>query len=109
MKVSVQGIERNDAKANGPREVVYDVKTEIDAQERTFEVCVSIEQIGSSPGPAPCSVTPARCVSSGTIRGRSPLFSGVCSMSITANRRCCLHDVTGITTPLVPWASPSPP
>ncbi len=54
MKVSVQGIERNDAKVSGPREVVYDVKTEIDAQERTFEVCVSIEQIGSSP--VPCAM-----------------------------------------------------
>lgn len=48
MNVNVQGIKRNDAKASGAREVVYDVKTEIDAQERTFEVCVSIEQIGSS-------------------------------------------------------------
>jgi len=54
MNVSVQGIERNDAKASGPLDAVYDVKTEIDAQERTFEVRVSIEQIGSSP--VPCAM-----------------------------------------------------
>lgn len=53
MKFVVRGIERNDAKARGPREVVYDIKTVIDDQDRTFEVVVSIEQIG--PGQAPCA------------------------------------------------------
>jgi len=49
MEVDVLSIERNDAKASGPREVVYDVKTKIDAQDRIFEVFVATGKIGSDP------------------------------------------------------------
>ncbi len=46
MTVYVLSIKRNAAKASGPHEVVYDVRTEIDAQERTFEVLVATSKIG---------------------------------------------------------------
>jgi len=51
MDVRVLSIERNEAKAHGRHEVVYDVATEIDAIPHTFEVLVGARKIGSDPVP----------------------------------------------------------
>ncbi len=47
MGVHVLTIERNDAKAHGPHEVVYDVGIEIDARPYAFEVLVGARKIGA--------------------------------------------------------------
>lgn len=47
MNVTVRDIARNDAKASGPGEAVYEVETTLDGQDRTFAVRVAIEQIGT--------------------------------------------------------------
>lgn len=47
MRVQVLNIERNEAKAHGPDEAVYDVGTEIDGRIHTFEVLVATGKIGN--------------------------------------------------------------
>jgi hypothetical protein len=51
MDVRVLSIERNEAKAHGRHEVVYDVTTEIDAIPHAFEVLVGSRKIGADPVP----------------------------------------------------------
>jgi len=51
MGVYVLSIARNDAKAHGRHEVVYDVSTEIDAIPHTFEVLVGTRKIGADAVP----------------------------------------------------------
>jgi len=77
MEVDVLSIERND-KASGPREAAYDVKTKIGDQDGAFEVLVTSGKIGPDPISYAVFRDPARCVSSGTTRGRSPTYSGAC-------------------------------
>lgn len=47
MRVQVLNIERNEAKAHGPDEAVYDIATEIDDRVHTFEVLVATGKIGN--------------------------------------------------------------
>lgn len=51
MDVQVLAIERNDAKMYGRREVVYDVRVEIDAIPHTFEVLVGTRRVGADQVP----------------------------------------------------------
>lgn len=51
MDIQVLAIERNDAKMHGRREVVYDVRVEIDTIPHTFEVLVGTGRVGADSVP----------------------------------------------------------
>lgn len=51
VSVTVRSIERDEAKASNPREVVSEVKAVIDGRDRALEVSVTIERIGQASVP----------------------------------------------------------